>query len=380
MSFEEKSQDILIVDDNPMNLGVLSGILRERGYQVRVATSGQRALEAARRAKPDLIMLDISMPVMDGYEVCKALKADPDLERIPVIFISAHDEVMDKVQAFLVGGVDYVQKPFHAEEVLARAENHLKIAALSNELLGSNLELQAAKASLEELDRVKAGFTAMLVHDLRNPLGAVRMSLDVMAEEEGASQFLPKAVDEVTKCLSFLNELLEVYSGEAKGLELQVTTLDPKEMLASCLGTFQLLAAGKGVGLQGSLPEDLPDIQGDGARLDRVFANLLGNALKFTPEGGHITLSADLQEGDGVDLGRRWLRVRVQDTGRGIPAKDLPFVFDPYRQTLAKDATQGAGLGLAIVSNIVAAHQGRITVQSQEGIGTCFTVLLPCGA
>jgi signal transduction histidine kinase len=262
--------------------------------------------------------------------------------------------------------------------VLTRIEHQLKLASLTSALRTRNQELEEAKLRLEELDRLKSRFAAMLVHDLRNPLGAVRLGLESTIDEPGDLSYLPKCVTEINKCLSFLNELLEVYRTEARGMDLQVGTVEPRNLLNSTLDTFQMMAVDKGITLRREIEDNLPVIQGDMVRLDRVFANLLGNAMKFTPKDGSITLCADVQEGEGVDEGRQWLRVRVIDTGRGIPPQELPFVFDPYRQAMVKDSAHGAGLGLAIVSNIVAAHMGRITVQSQEGVGSCFTVLLPC--
>lgn len=374
----QRPQDILIVDDNPMNLGVLSGMLKERGYHVRSATNGRRALEVAKLTKPDLIMLDITMPEMDGFEACAALKADPNLAGIPVIFISAHDEPLDKVRAFTLGGADYVQKPFQIEEVLARIEHQLKITSLQRDLLGRNAALVEANLKLQEMDRLKAGFTAMLVHDLRNPLNVVSLILEEFGEVgELPPGTMEKCQEHLGKSVAFLNELMEVFRSEAQGMVLQSAPLDPKALVESAGTSFEVLATRKEIQVRTTCRGQLPRIRGDAGKLERVLSNLLGNALKFTPTGGVISLWADQVEGEGVEGGSRWLRIAVEDTGRGIPADQLPYVFDPYRQALSKDAAQGSGLGLAIVARIVAAHRGRIHVQSQEGVGTCFTMLLP---
>lgn len=381
MLIEPFSKNVLVVDDNPMNLGVLCGILKTRGYQVRVATSGPRALEAVRRAKPALVMLDISMPGMDGFQVCQTLKTDPGYEEVPIIFISAHDEVLDKVKAFTLGAVDYVQKPFQAEEVLARVDHHVLFAAIQATLQTRNHELEEAKARLEELDQLKARFTAMLVHDLRNPLSAVALLLQELEQEDDTGCFagtLHKGKRELEKCLTFLNELMEIYRTQARELELDLETLDPRCWAEVSLETFHLLAAERGIELQTGWAEDLPPIQGDPAHLDRLLGNLVSNSLKYTPAPGIVTVTLDTVSGEGVDAGRRWLRLQVQDTGRGIPDDQLPFIFNPYHQALSRDCSRGTGLGLAIVAGIAAAHHGRISAQSQMGIGTCFTVLLPC--
>jgi len=371
-------RDILIADDQPMNLSVLSGMLRERGYRVRAVTNGRKAVEAARAQLPDLIMLDITMPEMDGFEACQALKADAALAGVPVIFISAHGESLDKVKAFAVGGADYVQKPFQVEEVLARIENQLRITSLQQELLAHNAALADANLKLQELDLLKARFAAMLVHDLKNPFSSALLSIEDM-QETGAlvPELLEKCRDSIQRALAFLTDLMEVYRSEAQGIVLERESVDPAILLASAVEAFKGLAARKGVAFQTSLDPGLPAISGDLGKLDRVLGNLLSNALKFTPKGGTILLRAEGIEGQGVEAGTRWLHLAVEDTGRGIPASQLAYIFDPYHQALSQDATQGSGLGLAIVARIVAAHEGRVTVKSREGIGTCFTVFLP---
>jgi two-component system sensor histidine kinase/response regulator len=383
MNADVKASDLLLVDDNPMNLGVLSEILRTAGYRLRFALNGRKALEAVQAQKPDLVLMDITMPELDGYEACAALKADPDLAAIPVIFLSAHDAPLDKVRAFAAGGADYVQKPYHAEEVLARVTHHLRLSGLQATLELRNRELQASNERLAELDRLKTRFAAMLVHDLRNPLAAVGSTLEMLedmapAEQlEALTKFNHRCVDQIGRCLSFLENLLEVYRGDAKGLELHPQAI-------SCPGFLQGLIDGRNgqagkavISLALDLPEPEPLLPGDPAQLARVVDNLLANAQKFTAADGHIRVQVDQVRSEGADPDRGWIRIRVGDDGRGIPAEELPFIFDPYRQAMAHDAERGSGLGLAIVARIVAAHHGRVSVQSQIGVGTTFTVLLP---
>ena len=215
-------QSILIADDQPMNLSVLSGMLRDHGYHVRAVTNGRKALEAAHASTPDLVMLDISMPEMDGYEACTWLKADPKLASIPVIFISAHDQPLDKIRAFQAGGVDYVPKPFHLEEVLARVEHQLRILALQRDLVSQNAELLEANLKLQELDRIKASFTAMLVHDLRSPLGAVRIVVQETLESNRIDRhLLGMCESHIGKAITFLNDLMDVFRTESQGMVLQ---------------------------------------------------------------------------------------------------------------------------------------------------------------
>lgn len=374
--------DILLVDDNPINLDLLSGMLFERKYRVRVATSGRRALAAVRSCSPDLILLDITMPEMDGYEVCRQLKSDQATREVPVIFISALDETMDKVKAFEVGGVDYVTKPFQFEEVLARIENQLKISRLQKEMAHKNSELANANLKLKELDQIKANFTAMLVHDLKSPLSVIKGTLEMFHYEESLSEsplgdLVIAAERSVDKMLNLINETLEVFRSEAEEISLFLQKVNPETVLRACTDEAKVSASSRKISVHVTFEPDLPAIFADLGKLERVFSNLLSNAIKFTHPGGSITLEAKKIFGTGVESGLVFLMVNITDTGEGIPADTLPYIFDPYRQATSQRSKFGVGLGLAIVKRIVAAHGGNVTVRSQVGVGSCFTVILP---
>lgn len=172
--------DILIVDDTPENIRVLGTMLKQDGYRVRAVTSGALALDAVRTEAPDLILLDVSMPQMDGYEVCRRLQGDEALRAIPVLFLSALSETHDKVEAFAAGGVDYVTKPFRVEEIVARIETHLALQRLQRELRRNHEELQRSFSKLEELERIRQALVQMIVHDLKNPLAAIKVNASII--------------------------------------------------------------------------------------------------------------------------------------------------------------------------------------------------------
>lgn len=371
--------DILLVDDNPTNLDVLARVLRLQNHRVRTVTSGLLAIEAMRRQPPEVVLLDVAMPDMDGFETCVRLKQDPDLCRIPILFISAMDDPQSKIKAFESGGMDYVTKPFSPAEVLARVEHHVNLVRLQKSLERQNETLQDANLKLKEIHTLKANFTAMLVHDLRSPLNSVGLVLDLL-QDGGVVR--PSLVNQAADCYqrvqSLLEEVLELHRSEHGQVPLQTTDIDPVPWLQGLSEQFSAQAQGAGITLQTEWPASLPTIQGDRSKLDRVLHNLIGNALKFTPRGGAVKLEAGLEFGSGVESGLRYLRVAVVDTGRGIPPEKLPFVFDPFRQTEPGDSRAGFGLGLAIVQRLVAAHHGQIRAQSQLGFGSSFTVLLPC--
>jgi two-component system sensor histidine kinase/response regulator len=371
--------DILIVDDNPANLDLLGAVLRERQYRVRAVPSGAMALEAARRHPPELVMLDVNMPGMDGYETCEAFKKDPALVRIPIIFISALDDPLDKVKAFKVGGRDYVTKPFSAEEVLVRVEHQVNLGRLQRELEIQNQNLADANLKLKEVNTLKTNFTTMLIHDLRSPLTVIGLVLEKLRGGSSSSDgALDKAEASCTRIKALLDEMLEIYRSDTGQIPIEFGEIDPAPWLATLLAPYQLRAASAGVEFQLAIPEELPLIRGDQQKLDRVLVNLVDNAFKFTPRGGAVRVETGIEFGSGVEAGLRFLRLSVVDTGRGIPAGDLPFIFDPFRQTERADASRGVGLGLAIVQRLVAAHRGQIRAQSQVGFGSNFSVLLPC--
>jgi two-component system sensor histidine kinase/response regulator len=285
------------------------------------------------------------------------------------------------VKAFQAGGADYVVKPFQMDEVAVRIAHQLQLVRLQRELAERNHWLEEANLKLQELDRLKAGFTAMLVHDLRSPLTVLGAALDTYDEAGRIPDRLrAQAGQAYDKLATLLTEVLEVFRSEGAGLQLNLGDVDPADLAQRTFTAVEVPARQRGVQLSFEISTALPRLQADGAKLERALVNLLTNAIKFTESEGRVTLRLAVAEGHGVEEGLRFLTFTVQDTGRGIPADQLPYLFDPYRQAVRADADLGFGLGLAIVQRIVAAHQGRLTVQSQVGVGSEFTVALPLEA
>lgn len=370
--------DILLVDDNPTNLDVLARVLKRHNHRVRTVTSGALALEAARRQLPELVLMDVAMPQMDGYETCKLMLQEPNLSAIPVIFISAMDSPLDKVKAFESGGRDYVTKPFSSEEVLARVEHQVTLGRMQKHLEQQNQSLFDANLKLKEIHVLKANFTAMLVHDLRSPLTGVGLVLEILKEGMPLKPgVLDQALSSFGRVQDLLEEMLVLHRSEHGQYPLDAAPFEPVPWLQGIADEFVVRAKEVGTQLQTQWPTNLPLLMGDRGKLDRVLHNLLGNAIKFTPRGGAVRLEAAIEFGSGVEAGLRFLRISIIDTGRGIPPEHLPFIFDPFRQAESGDAQRGFGLGLAIVQRLVAAHQGQIHAQSQPGFGSSFTVLLP---
>ena len=373
---------ILVVDDTPANLQVLAGMLEDRGYKVRPVPSGKLALLAARRDPPDLILLDIHMPEMNGYEVCERLKADDDLEGIPVIFISALTEPLDKVKAFAIGGVDYLTKPFQMEELHARVETHLKLRRLRIELEETNARLAEANGvlrrqqeELSDLHRRKDEFLAMLSHELRNPLAPIanavqllRLLKDETPVQRQARTIIERQVAQLTRLIDDLMEVSRISTGR---VQLRLERAAVNGIVERAVESARPLIDRHEHELTVSLSPEPIWLYADAARLEQVVVNLLNNAAKYTRDGGHISLTVR-REGDECVL-------RVRDTGVGIAPELLPRIFDLFLQAeRSLDRSQGGlGIGLALVQRLVELHQGRVEAVSALGHGSEFVVRLP---
>jgi signal transduction histidine kinase len=366
-------EEILIVDDQPSNLGLLSRVLTENNFRVRAVTSGQRALEAARLAPPDCMLLDVNMPGMDGYSVCDQFQSDGALRMIPIVFLTAHDDSEHKVRAFECGGRDYVSKPFQPEEVVARVRNQLRIKQLEAELREQRDTADGLNARLQEASALKARVTTTLVHDIRNPL----MVIGSILSGPFSPRDLRDARDAYGQIEGMLKDLLQLSRSDYFQEKPPETRIYLNELLQRVVRLSDHIAQERGIRLTLAVAPEQLTVCGSVEELERVFANLVGNALKFTKPSGHVTLRVTRVEGVGVERGLTFAQVSVSDTGPGIPAEDLPFIFDAYRQTAGGETKGGVGLGLAIAARIVARHGGRIRALSQVGVGTDFRVDLP---
>ncbi|MEG4271740.1 MULTISPECIES: response regulator [unclassified Microcoleus] len=393
---EENKGNILIVDDTPENLQVLSATLSDRGYKVRGVINGKMAIRAARSGSPDLILLDIKMPEMDGYEVCTQLKEDPKTSEIPVIFISALDEVLDKLTAFQVGGVDYVTKPFHVAEVLARIEHQLTIKRLKKQLLDRNAELQeeiierkkaeeaAAAASL-----AKSQFVANMSHELRTPLNAILGFTQVMSRDSLLSHENLENLRIINRSgqhlLELINDVLDLSKIEAGIIGLDERSFDLYQLLDTLEEMFQIKAETKKMQLRFFVDANVPQyIKTDEKKLRVCLINLLGNAMKFTRDGGRIWLrvSVESNQQQPAESESRLnytfvdpllILFEVEDTGIGISAAEIDTLFDAFVQTQAgRKAADGTGLGLTITKKYVQIMGGDIWVKSVLGEGTSF--------
>ena len=361
-----RKPDILVVDDTPANLRLLSEMLKAQGYKPRLVPSGKLALSAARAIPPDLILLDIRMPDMDGYEVCERLKADPRLKETPVIFLSALDETANKVKAFAAGGVDYITKPFRVEEVLARVETHLSLRRQTR-------ELEESYAALKRLENMRDNLTHMVVHDMRSPLGVIGGFLSLLESYEAGNlsgnglQFIREARHSIDELVEMVNSMLDVSKLEAGGLKLHRTECDLATLARAVLRRFEPIRGSRRLVLDA--PADPVKLPVDAGLISRVIQNLAGNAFNYTAADGqiHIAISRDASEA----------RVAVADNGPGIPAAYHEKIFEKFVQVEDLNAKVGTGLGLAFCKLAVEIHGGRIGVDSEAANGSTFWFTLP---
>lgn len=367
--------DILIVDDDPTSLQVLLEMVRSQGYGVRLVSDGEQAIEAVQSEPPDLILLDIAMPGLDGYEVCRRLKADGQARDIPIIFISGLNDTMDKVRAFSVGGVDYVTKPFRFGEVQARIATHLKIRRFQLELEKQNRQLQESYEQLRQLEDLRDNLVQFVVHDLRTLLMSLHGNLELlgMAEAEGLSEkgrkHLANAQAASESMIEMISSLLDVSRMEAKEMSLNLTSCELVSLVREVLAGMEPMRGHRRWKIEA--PEESVVLRGDADLLARVFWNLLSNALKFTPDEGCIRV--------GIEPNGESIRAFVQDEGPGIPVEFHGKIFEKFGQVEVRGQGHkySTGLGLTFCKMVVEAHGGQIGVESEVGQGSTFWFTLP---
>ncbi|MEQ9671121.1 ATP-binding response regulator [Coleofasciculus sp. G2-EDA-02] len=399
----DKLTSILIVDDNIDNLRSLAAILRLEGYKVRKAISGQVALETVRSHPPDLILLDIKMPQMDGYTVCSTLKQDAATCSIPVIFLSALNEITDKLKAFAVGGVDYITKPFQAPEVVARVENQLRLQRLSQQLVEQNTQLlkeiqirQQTEAALhqaieqtEAANRAKTVFLANMSHELRSPLTGILGYAQLLQKATDCTPLQQKGLGVIYQCgshlLTLINDILDLSKIEAQKLELFPDYIDFCLFLTNLAELFQFKAQEKKIKFTylpfNSLP---PEIYIDEKRLRQVLINLLSNAINFTHQGtvtlkvSVMSYSCELKrtlptKTDKAPITCAKIRFEIEDTGIGINPEQWVKIFLPFEQLMeSSHSPEGTGLGLTISQKIIALMGSEIFLESIPNVGSKF--------
>jgi two-component system sensor histidine kinase/response regulator len=355
---------VFIVDDEPSARETLEALLLREGYRLAFANSGQQALERLNELSPDAILLDVMMPGMDGFDVCRRLKAGERWRHIPVILVTALDTKDDIVRGLDAGADEFLSKPVSGPELRARVRSMLRTKKQFDEL--------------EAAMRLRESLSHMIVHDMRNPLTTILMTIFAVrgsVVEPRALEYLDVVEGETRRLEAFMTDLLLMTKMQENRLILKRSPVDLVQMIQTVGEAHRAIAQSRGVSLVTELPPyEFRRVSLDADLFRRVLDNLLSNALKFAPRGSTITLRLEYPQVD-APARRPFARVRVLDEGPGIPAEHRERVFDKFEIVQLKEReVPQVGLGLAFCKLAVEAHGGRIFVEANEPQGSIFTV------
>ena len=374
---------ILIVYDELKNIRLLKAMLMSESYITFEALSGEQALEMISGVNPDLILLDVIRPGINGFDVCRKLKLADKTKVIPIVMITALSEKAHRLEALEAGADDFLIKPVDRSELLVRAKSLLRIKTYHDELRARNIEIAEQNEKLRELQKIKEGLTHMIIHDLNNPLSSIIGALDlILLKESALSQ---KTRGSMNACLEYCRDLknmilslLGIHRMEEGKLELNIKGSDITEVIMEAMQQSEFKAMKNQVRLSanGSIAPHTAKI--DRGLIKRVILNLLSNAIRHTPTGGKVRVKTDLNTADGI------IRIQVVDTGNGLAPEYHKKVFDKFEQvSLNQEGVKlgSGGLGLAFCKMAVEAHGGKIWVESEgEGRGANFQFTLPVKA
>lgn len=361
---------VLVVDDNPKNVQIIALLLNELKYKIIIAVNGKSAVDLVERVHPDLILLDVMMPGMDGFEACQIIKSNSENENVPVIFLTALSEKVNIVKGFEVGGVDYITKPFNKEELISRIKTHL-------ELKFARDKMQQMTNHLVELNSIKDKMFSVISHDLRSPLGSIKMTLDFLKNDSNQRYTIEDFRNSVNTLAQTTDEvfgLLENLLGWAKSQSGNLTVVPEDIKLDELIESVYLLHKGsiqqKKLNFVNKIGPGII-VHADLNMLKAILRNLVSNAIKYTPEGGVIQV--DFNELNGYS------QIIVTDNGVGIPVESISRLFDEKNtiSTYGTNKESGSGLGLILCQSFIKSNNGRLLVESAEGKGSSFTIELP---
>jgi two-component system sensor histidine kinase/response regulator len=361
---------VLVVDDNPKNVQIIALLLHELKYKIIIAVNGKSAIDLVERVRPDLILMDVMMPGMDGFEACQIIKTKSENANIPVIFLTAMSEKVNIVKGFEAGGVDYITKPFNKEELISRIKTHL-------ELKFARDEMHQMTNHLVELNSIKDKMFSVIGHDLRSPLGSIKMTLDFLKGDTGQQYQIEDFRSSVNLLAQTTDEvfgLLENLLGWAKSQSGNLSVVLEEIKVRDLVNSAYLIHKGSFTNKKLSFDNQVSDsivVNADLNMLKTVLRNLLSNAIKYTPEGGTISVSAEEIEGKK--------QITVTDSGVGIPIENLSKIFDEKQHisTYGTNKESGSGLGLVLCQSFVKSNNGRLMVKSEPGKGSSFIIELP---
>ena len=370
MEINPSEYKILIVDDVMSNVLVLKVLLTNEKFAIATASNGRQALEQVEKENPDLVLLDVMMPDMSGFEVAQHLKSNPNTADIPIIFLTALNSTADIVKGFQVGANDFISKPFNKEELIIRVTHQISLVAAKRLILSKTEELQRTIAGRDKLYSV-------IAHDLRSPMGSIKMVLNMLilnlpSEKIGAEMYelLTMANQTTEDVFSLLDNLLKWTKSQIGKLNVVYQDVDLVEVTDGVIEIFSMVASLKKIRIREMKPEKMM-VNADIDMLKTVVRNLLSNAIKFSKENSEVLVK--MEEVDGMAV------VSVQDYGCGISEEGQKKLLhtDTHFSTFGTNNEEGSGLGLLLCKDFVVKNGGKLWFTSKEGEGSIFSFSIP---
>jgi signal transduction histidine kinase len=375
---------ILVVDDEKEIREFLSkALIRLGGYHVELAGSGEEALQKLEENPFDLVLTDQKMPKMDGLLLLAEIaKSKP--ETLTMI-MTGHGTIDSALEAMKRGASDYLMKPLNLDELMIRIRKVLEEKQRFVRLKDFADQLKQTNQELRKIDAMKSEFVSVASHELRTPLAAIKNAVQLILRgktgeiNENQAKFLSMAERNINRLTNILNDLLNLSRIESGKIELRFKDVGLKEIIELTASSLRPQTDGKSIQVEVEVPEQLPAVHGDPEKIEQILTNLIGNAIKFTPEGGKIQVTAEALPKDKTGSFLEKVATSVRDTGVGIPPDHLDAIFEKFHQVEGSlhRSVSGTGLGLAITKGLVEAHQGKIWVESEVGKGSVFTFTLP---
>ncbi|HGY57195.1 MAG TPA: hybrid sensor histidine kinase/response regulator [Caldithrix abyssi] len=377
MLSEPRKAKILIVDDNKENLDLVAYFLKPQDYDLITAMDGVEALQKVEQEKPDMILLDIMLPKMDGFQVCERIKKNPSTQFIPIIMITALKELKDKIHSLEVGADDFISKPFENVELLARVKSLLRLKFYHDELVRKNKELEEKNKQLVRMDQFKEDLSHLIVHDMKNPLFVIQGNLQMMSMgmDESTSTVLKKYVDRIERSsqnlLRMVMNLIDISKIEDGSMELSLELGSFNELVEKCQKKIWDYPENSSKTVEMKLDPNLPLVKLDTSVMERVFDNLISFGVANVPTDGHVEIETGIKDGQ--------VYFAIHDFGIQIPIKYGENMFDKFRQIEIKNEGYriGRGLGLTFCKLAVEAHGGKLWVDTENKTGNRFVFTLP---
>ena len=369
-----KTYTILVVDDNSTNLHFLFDLLDDAGFKVLISQDGKSAIRTVKTTRPDIILLDIMMPVMDGFATCQQLKDNEKTKEIPIIFMTALSDKVNKVKGFNLGAVDYITKPIEPEEVLARINTHLTITQLQKDLQNKNEELKKSLEYEKELNELKTRFISMVSHEFRTPLSVILIVNQILEryDEKISIKDRKKRFNQIRTAVNRMNillsEVLFIGKSEANKLKCVLLPLDLKTFCNDIINDIKMTIGNKH-NIIFSYTGASTNVSMDEKLLQHIITNLLTNAIKYSAKSS--TINFDVQYENNLVI------FQIKDEGIGIPEEDLKRLFEAFHRASNVANISGTGLGLTILKKAVECHNGVIEVDSKINYGTTFKITIP---